>query len=353
MAAQIGSDRDEGQDLVSVIVPVYNVRRYLKACLDRLIEQTYRNLEIILVDDGSTDGSGTICDEYVGRDGRIRVIHQGNRGLSAARNTGLDHARGTYVCFVDSDDIPDDRYVEILVRGMETHHADVATIRFIRIDENGRPIDRRTSHNQYGSVRIFDRETAVTLILTDRLQSFSWAYAARLSAYNDHPHIRFPEGRFMEDIATTYRVMARSSHLAALPDIVYAYRERSGSILRSKRRAVTADTITAVEEILESVSDLGLSEDAVMGIRCHCFELLVSCHYDVLRNGGVPGLDRGTAATTRRTMSSLRALAPRIDVSRLPAGTRLRWRLARCHLSPVVAFVEHILRNRMRDPELS
>ena len=112
--------------LVSIIVPVYQVKEYVGECVESLRAQTYTNLEILLVDDGSTDGSGEICDEYVRSDNRIRVIHQKNRGLSAARNTGLDQAAGEYVAFVDSDDVVLPDFIETLYDLSGRYQADIA-----------------------------------------------------------------------------------------------------------------------------------------------------------------------------------------------------------------------------------
>ena len=100
--------------LISVVVPVYNVKQYLDDCMHSIVNQTYENIEIILVDDGSTDGSGELCEEWKGKDSRIRVIHQENGGLSAARNTGIEHAKGSYIAFVDSDDWVSEEYIEKL-----------------------------------------------------------------------------------------------------------------------------------------------------------------------------------------------------------------------------------------------
>lgn len=117
-------------ELISVIVPVYNVERYLRRCVDSILHQTYRNLEVLLVDDGSTDASGAICDEYAAQEERVTAVHQKNGGLSAARNTGLERAQGTYLCFVDSDDFLDSRMLETLCRDLQEQDADVAVVGF-------------------------------------------------------------------------------------------------------------------------------------------------------------------------------------------------------------------------------
>ena len=115
----------ENNDLISVIVPVYNVESYLRKCLDSIVGQTYKKLEIILVDDGSTDGSGSICDEYAKEDHRIKVIHKDNDGVSSARNIGIDNVEGKYILFVDADDIVNERYVEILYIELLKHKVDI------------------------------------------------------------------------------------------------------------------------------------------------------------------------------------------------------------------------------------
>jgi glycosyltransferase involved in cell wall biosynthesis len=112
--------------LISVIIPVYNVEKYLRECLDSVLAQTYANLEIILVDDGSSDGCGAICDDYAKKDNRIRVIHKQNAGVSAARNDGIDAAKGEYVCFIDSDDWVESNYVDVLYRLLAESNADIS-----------------------------------------------------------------------------------------------------------------------------------------------------------------------------------------------------------------------------------
>ena len=129
-------------DLVSVIIPVYNVGEYLQTCIDSVKRQTYKDLQIILVDDGSTDGSGLICDKAAKEDDRIRVIHRTNGGLSAARNSGIEEANGEYICFIDSDDWVDESFVERLYQLAEKDNADVAACGYYRTDSEEEAADR-------------------------------------------------------------------------------------------------------------------------------------------------------------------------------------------------------------------
>ena len=117
-------------EIVTVIVPVYNAVSYLEKCIESIINQSYIYLEIILVDDGSTDGSGTMCDEYAEKDDRIKVIHQANRGASSARNAALDVSKGEYVSFVDADDYIDSKMIELLLRALVDNTADVSVCSF-------------------------------------------------------------------------------------------------------------------------------------------------------------------------------------------------------------------------------
>ena len=127
------------KDLISVIIPVYNVEKYLKKCLDSVINQTYKNLEIILVDDGSSDKSGLICDEYTKLDKRIKVVHKKNEGLSSARNTGLDIAKGKYISFIDSDDFVSIYMYEIMYKEIIKNNRDIVIARHIYF-KNKEPI---------------------------------------------------------------------------------------------------------------------------------------------------------------------------------------------------------------------
>lgn len=123
--------------LISIIIPVYNVERYLNKCLDSIINQTYKNLEIVLVDDGSTDRSGLICDDYAAKDNRVIVLHKENSGVSEARNIGLKHSTGEFIGFVDGDDYVDRQMYELLLERLESDNSDMAACNYLQVDEEG------------------------------------------------------------------------------------------------------------------------------------------------------------------------------------------------------------------------
>lgn len=212
--------------LVSIIIPVYNVGKYLEECLDNVIAQTYRNLEIILVDDGSTDDSGSICDRYAKNDSRIHVIHSPNKGLSAARNLGMSKMKGSYICFHDSDDWMDTNAIETLVNAAVETKADIVSAR-IWIEY--------ANHTNPQQVRI---EGTHTYSGRDIITAFSkgvfgnevWNKLYRRECFED---IRFPVGWTFEDIATLWKVMKNLAEnggcITAIPVELFHFRIRKSS----------------------------------------------------------------------------------------------------------------------------
>ena len=208
--------------LISVIVPVYNVELYLRKCLDSIVGQSYRDIEILIIDDGSTDGSGSICDEYAEKDERIRVFHSENRGLSSARNLGLDEATGDWIGFVDSDDrIEPDMYEVLIDKALETK-ADVV--------ECGYYIDyvSKTENYSAGKCTISGSESVEALIRGE-IKTRVWNKVYRSSLFNK---TRFPDGRCYEDIATTHKLV-RYSIVTGVPEFFYHYIQRGNSISQS------------------------------------------------------------------------------------------------------------------------
>ena len=208
---------------ISVIVPVYKVEPYLRKCLDSIVNQTYQNLEIILVDDGSPDSCGAICDEYTAKDQRILVIHQPNGGLSAARNAGLDIATGECIGFVDSDDWVEPKMFEALLWGLETAGADIAVCG--RYEEYK---DRRVAIDWPENQAMNCEEALEELLHNERLQNLVWDKLYRRELFEG---IRFPEGKTFEDIAVMYRLFLRSEKVLCVPGAMYHYLQRPDSIV--------------------------------------------------------------------------------------------------------------------------
>ena len=221
--------------LISVIVPVYNVAPYLTRCLDSIVMQTWQNLEIILVDDGSRDDSGGICDRYAARDARIRVIHKENGGLSSARNAGLDIAAGEYVGFVDSDDwIEPDTYTAMLEL-MEKYNAQLVCAG--RYDVDGGTGEKRVGLCPSREECVSAEALVGRIFLWDHCDSSACDKLYRRELFQG---IRYPEGRVCEDVPVTYRVALRAQRTVLCDRPLYNYYHRSGSI--SKGAGITEKT---------------------------------------------------------------------------------------------------------------
>lgn len=210
------------EPLISVIVPIYGVEAYLHQCVDSLLTQTHKNLEIILVDDGSPDGCGAICDEYAAKDSRVRVIHKKNGGLSDARNAGIDVAQGEYIGFVDSDDwVMPDMY-EYLLQGILGYQTDISYCGYVNVRTAW--IDYRNEETD----KVYTTETALNELFFDRLGNFAWNKLYKAELWQD---VRFPVGKNFEDIRTTYKLFERASRIAILKEPKYYYRIREDSIM--------------------------------------------------------------------------------------------------------------------------
>ena len=231
----------ENRPLVSVIIPVYNVERYLRHCVDSVLAQTYTNLEIILIDDGSTDASGKICDEYAQKDARIRVLHKANGGLSDARNKGLDICKGEYIVFVDSDDFVSKVLIDIAVDAMQKGGCDVLAIKDWTPfwDGEDEPILKDNTKNIF--VEYCDAREALVKMLYQRMETGAQLKICRKSVYTN---IRFPYGYLYEDLATTYKLFFCTERVAILEEDIYGYRKRRDSIIRqsfSEKKLVMLD----------------------------------------------------------------------------------------------------------------
>ena len=210
--------------LISVILPVYRVEKYLDRCLQSITEQTYRNLEIILVDDGSPDNSGVICDAWAEKDSRIRVIHKENAGAGAARNTGLDAATGEIVSMIDSDDYLEVHMYEHLL-GMMAEDVDIAECDICWTELDDLAMDDGTA----AKTLVCDMEDAMRLHIRDEI--FCQTPPNKLYRRNIIGEIRFPEGNLIDDEYFTYRVIGNARKLARSSACMYAYRQQPGSAM--------------------------------------------------------------------------------------------------------------------------
>lgn len=209
---------------ISIIVPIYNIEKYLHTCLDSIKAQTFSNWECILVDDGSTDRSPVICDEYAATDSRFITIHQQNGGLSNARNTALRIATGEYIGFVDADDWVEPEMYEHLYNLITEHDADIAQVGY-RTEYIGRHSTKRVTN----SVRVIDGETAMRGMGFDNIPNYVWNKLHRRSIIT----CNFPDGRNFEDIFVYGQWLKNVKKMVLDPTPMYHYRMRKGSIIHT------------------------------------------------------------------------------------------------------------------------
>ncbi len=213
--------------LVSVIVPVYNVEKYLTQCIDSFIAQTYKNIEIILVDDGSTDRSGEICDEFKQKDSRIIVIHKENGGISSARNKALDIAKGEYICFVDSDDFVHPRYVEILLGAALDNDCRIAQCSFIHFISDKRLGEKSEEAPGRVSVRKGTEVCGAIYAPGGVISTVVWTKIYHKSIWKKR---RFPSGKIHEDLFVTFEILYECERVAIIDQKLYYYRKTPDSV---------------------------------------------------------------------------------------------------------------------------
>jgi glycosyltransferase involved in cell wall biosynthesis len=233
---------------ISIIVPVYNVELYINKCLDSILNQTLTNIEIIVVNDGSTDNSGSICNEYAEKDNRVRIIHKTNGGLSSARNAGIKIARGEFLGFVDSDDYIDDNFYKRLYELCKETNSDISICKFAR---------------EINGILINEPEEEVNIEM-DNIESmrqlfkgvlFRFSVCNKLFKKTCFENILFPEGRIHEDLSTTYKLFNNSSKAIYTNYKGYIYVNRENSILTSKFNKNRLDAFIGWDEILSFMEE--------------------------------------------------------------------------------------------------
>ena len=234
----------DGEKL-SIVVAVYNIEQYLHKCVESLLAQTYSNLEIILVDDGATDGSGTICDDYAEKDSRVHVIHKTNGGLSDARNVGIEAATGTYLAFVDGDDWVDTDMYMCLIQELERTQSDIAVCRYRQIYRDA------TFDQSTGKVFVFEGKEALRAMLQEdeaiQIQNAAWNKLYRRAFLGEQ---RFPKGKWYEDVVYTTKLLYKAHRVVYLDSAKYNYViDREGSIMNvGFNKRILTDLIPAYLE---------------------------------------------------------------------------------------------------------
>lgn len=233
--------------LITIIIPVYNTKKYLHNCIESILSQTYHNLEIILIDDGSTDGSEKFVDDYAKSDKRIKVVHQKNMGLSGARNTGLKHATSKYITFVDSDDRIEPNMIENLFNALIDSQADIAICSFKEIYPNGKT--KGFSHNY--PKQVFTTEQALANMLQEN--GFMVSTTMKLFPTNYFKNTKFPTNRLHEDVGTTYKLIIKADKIVFIPNEYYIYVHHDNSIINQTFNERKFDLIELTDQMCDDI----------------------------------------------------------------------------------------------------
>lgn len=275
------------QPLISIIIPVYKIEKFIDKCIKSIISQTYRNLEIILVDDGSPDKCPGICDKYAKIDNRIKVIHKPNGGLSDARNAGIDICKGDYIGFVDGDDYISENMYEHLLEHCIKYNADIAICGIYAIDED---YNNLSIYNPmiYNQITLSNIQALRHLFLTfDVNFEVAWNKLYKRDLFFNKDNIRYPYGKLHEDTYTTYKLLYYANNIAVFNEPLYYYVQRNGSIMKR---------IPSVSQIMDRALS---AKEAV----------------NFIKNNNIPLIKEVTSYAARRYSSSLDLLIknPKLD----------------------------------------
>lgn len=230
--------------LISVIVPVYNVALYLRRCIESILEQTYTNFELILINDGSSDGSEEICNTYQSEDERITVINQANQGVSSARNRGLQIARGQYICFVDSDDYIDKSYLEVLYGLITEYNVDLAIVDREKVYENS--LRKEENNITHVPDSLMNGEGLIIRLYEKDIFKSVWG---KIYTKNITRELFFRDFKFGEDIEFNYKVYNRVGKAVKSGRKLYKYFQRKGSIVHSPFSMKNYDQVLLFHEL--------------------------------------------------------------------------------------------------------
>ena len=311
----------EHEPLVSIIIPVYKVERYLDKCVASVAAQTYANLEILLVDDGSPDGCPAMCDAWAAKDARVRVIHKPNGGLSDARNAGIKVATGAYIYFADSDDTVAPTLVEDCLAAMRDYDADLVMFQFDTISENDKPLLSNYRHNDYSEVQILTPVEAIKKQVKAEIDGYFWAFLAPASTYQG-TGFAFPVGRKIEDLSRICNVIGAATRVVRIPEVLYHYRMRGGSITATADPRLMRDWMKAADDREEYIDERFPELKGFMKLQQLNF--FANLDYETMRQSLIAGLkiDPEDADVLRRRIDGLRSDVEKDDSETIPDALR-------------------------------
>lgn len=264
--------------LISVIVPVYNVEQYLEQCLDSLVKQTYSNIEILCVNDGSVDSSKSILERYAKKDGRIKIINQPNRGLSAARNAAIRVASGDIFSFVDSDDYIDLDTYRLVSAEFCDPSVDIVELGYSEFFSDGSRV------NRIPYIKDVEKSKRMFINKTGNISSFVCCKCMRRQLLGD---IRFPEGKYYEDNIFNFRIIQRANKIKSIDRPLYHYRQRDGSITKDVFSYKVADIASSIDDYYDSAIDVVERKNVSLYLLCNIRNRIEFAIYNYGMKGGV------------------------------------------------------------------
>lgn len=266
---------NNGSRLISIIVPIYNVEKYLKECIDGILKQTYTNIEIILVDDGSPDNCGKICDNYKQVDKRIKVIHKNNGGLSEARNYGIKEATGDFLLFVDSDDFIAENTCEVLINNIQKYNADIAICNFYYIFKNKRTIINKMSTEK--EIQVLEKNNIIREYFLNYSVDLNvaWNKLYKKDIFKGKNAILFPLGKLHEDTYIMYKIYYNLNRLVRINKPFYYYRQRKNSIVGTFSKKNVEDIMGYIKDYY--IFSKNVDEDLKQMIQVECIKQYIGC----------------------------------------------------------------------------
>lgn len=284
--------------MISVIVPVYNVEKYIEKCINSIRHQTYKELQIILVDDGSTDDSGALCEKVAEQDVRIIVVHQSNGGLSAARNTGIIHATGEYLAFIDSDDYIHPQMMEVLLNNMKIADADLSVCNFKRVSEEENPTLDDVIGKGY---EIYTgKEVMAQLYRKNLVTVVAWNKLYKRELFEK---IRYPKERVHEDEAIIHRILEKCRRTVYSEQQLYFYVQRTNSIMGQMNEKRINDALTAFEDRVKFFFEKNLYWELDKTVRFtvdYIFSYLHICEKKSKENNDIKAIKKRMQLCVRR-----------------------------------------------------
>ena len=260
---------------ITVIVPVYNTKKFLTRCVNSILKQSYENLEVIIIDDGSTDGSAQVCDELSKSDKRVRVIHQKNKGIATTRNIGIENATGYYISFVDSDDYLEKDLYKNLIENNESE-SNILIFDYEICDVNGKLVHNPLLANENNLEKrrqFYSNEKLLHLIWNEKLFCYLWSMLIPKKLFEN---VRFPDGRLYEDEAVFYKIFMVSDGAEYIPYKGYHYVQHNSSITKTLRNKDMWDRVETYEEAEDYIAQL--PDELKVDFKKHKESILLMCY---------------------------------------------------------------------------